>query len=379
MKRPSLGGRLLGFAVSAVFVFALTSGLFERVSAQVGGAFDLSWLTIDGGGSTPSTGGAFSLNGTAGQPDAGQASGGAFSLLGGFWGAADSALPTLSIDDVVLLEGNSGATAFVFTVRLSNATSQTVTVNAQTASDTAVAPADFTAVTSTMVTFPPRTTLQTFTVQVNGDLDVEPDEQYFVTLSGATGATIADGQATGRILNDDASPLTATPTLTPTATPTATGTGPPTPTPTMTQTFTLTPTATGSPTLTPTVTPTATATSTPSATPTLNAAPPAPPPPPPPPAQPLSAPKNDDDDRPRGTRRVRPSRDDTRTEGNVVEIRADLIPPVIMIANRDGLVELRLFGEARDALVFVTVGQYVIATGQKQHEQLYDIDELSIE
>ncbi len=54
-------------------------------SAQSGGPYDLTWSTIDGGGATAVTGGTYSLGGTAGQPDAGLATGGAYSLQGGFW------------------------------------------------------------------------------------------------------------------------------------------------------------------------------------------------------------------------------------------------------------------------------------------------------
>ena len=57
--------------------------------AQTGGDYDLSWSTIDGGGGT-SSGGAFILSGTIGQPDAGAMAGGDFALMGGFWvGAYD--------------------------------------------------------------------------------------------------------------------------------------------------------------------------------------------------------------------------------------------------------------------------------------------------
>jgi len=51
---------------------------------------DLSWNTIDGGGTTFSTGGTFGLGGTIGQPDAGAMSGGNFGLMGGFWGGSAS-------------------------------------------------------------------------------------------------------------------------------------------------------------------------------------------------------------------------------------------------------------------------------------------------
>jgi hypothetical protein len=74
------------------FLFAL---LALPVLAQVGGGYDLTWNTIDGGGGTSSTGGAFSLGGTIGQPDAGSLSGGTYSLAGGFW-PADASTPTAS-------------------------------------------------------------------------------------------------------------------------------------------------------------------------------------------------------------------------------------------------------------------------------------------
>jgi hypothetical protein len=53
--------------------------------AQEGGPYDLSWSTVDGGGQTFSSGGAYELGGTIGQPDAGCMEGGSYSLCGGFW------------------------------------------------------------------------------------------------------------------------------------------------------------------------------------------------------------------------------------------------------------------------------------------------------
>ena len=46
--------------------------------------FSLDWSTVDGGGGA-STGGAYAVRGTIGQPDAGTMSGGQFTLTGGFW------------------------------------------------------------------------------------------------------------------------------------------------------------------------------------------------------------------------------------------------------------------------------------------------------
>ena len=48
-------------------------------------AFDLTWYTVDGGGSAFLVGGLFQLGCTGGQPDAGSLSGGEFELSGGFW------------------------------------------------------------------------------------------------------------------------------------------------------------------------------------------------------------------------------------------------------------------------------------------------------
>ena len=64
----------------------LVAGLLA-VAAGVAMAqeFEITWSTIDGGGTTNSTGGDFELSGTIGQPDAGLLSGGDFELSGGFW------------------------------------------------------------------------------------------------------------------------------------------------------------------------------------------------------------------------------------------------------------------------------------------------------
>jgi hypothetical protein len=57
----------------------------HAVLAQVGGDYDLSWWTVDGGGATFSTGGSYSLGGTMGQPDAGAIAAESYVLQGGFW------------------------------------------------------------------------------------------------------------------------------------------------------------------------------------------------------------------------------------------------------------------------------------------------------
>lgn len=63
--------------------------LAVATTAPAGGGIDLSKSTIDGGGGR-SGGGALSLTGTIGQPDAGAMTGGSLSLRGGFWAATRS-------------------------------------------------------------------------------------------------------------------------------------------------------------------------------------------------------------------------------------------------------------------------------------------------
>jgi Ca2+-binding RTX toxin-like protein len=111
-------------------------------------------------------------------------------------------VPTLSIDDVVVTEGNSGLTNAVFTVSLSAASTSPVTVNYATVDDTAIAGSDFNAASGTL-SFAAGETTKSITIQVNGDTLVEPDELFSLILSNPTNATLGKASGTGRIINDD--------------------------------------------------------------------------------------------------------------------------------------------------------------------------------
>nr|WP_225042250.1 putative Ig domain-containing protein [Xanthomonas campestris] len=114
----------------------------------------------------------------------------------------DDALPSLSINDVSVNEGNSGTTTATFTVTLSAASGQTVLVNYASADGTATAGSDYVARSGTL-TFAPGTTAQGVAITVNGDTAVEPNETFSVGLSGASNASIARATGAGTILNDD--------------------------------------------------------------------------------------------------------------------------------------------------------------------------------
>ena len=114
-------------------------------------------------------------------------------------------LPTLSIDDASISEGNGGIGQLTFTVSLSPAATGPVTVQYSTADGTATAGSDYSARTGTL-TFAAGETSRTISTPILGDVAVEANESFTVALSGASGATIADSSATGTIVNDDVQP-----------------------------------------------------------------------------------------------------------------------------------------------------------------------------
>ncbi|HEV7508501.1 MAG TPA: Calx-beta domain-containing protein [Thermoanaerobaculia bacterium] len=126
-------------------------------------------------------------------------------------------LPTLSINSVTANEGNAGTTPFTFTVTLSAASATPVTVSYATADGSATAAGNDYVPASGVLTFVPGGPLsQTITVNVVGDLAVEPNETFTVNLSAPSGATLAASQGTGTIDNDDSAgppPPPAIPTL----------------------------------------------------------------------------------------------------------------------------------------------------------------------
>ena len=112
-------------------------------------------------------------------------------------------LPRIDIADASVLEGDSGQTNMVFTVSLSFAAASNVTVQFATANSTAAAGEDYLAAAG-VLTIPAGQTSATISVPVIGDTAIESDERFFVNLSGASSnASIRDGQAVGKIINDD--------------------------------------------------------------------------------------------------------------------------------------------------------------------------------
>jgi hypothetical protein len=111
-------------------------------------------------------------------------------------------LPTLSIGDASVVEGNRGSRQMQFTVSRSGSSEGTVSVDYRTVSGTALAKSDYNAASGTL-TFQPGVWSQAITITVKTDRTREPDETFTVELLNAVGASVNDAIATGTILNDD--------------------------------------------------------------------------------------------------------------------------------------------------------------------------------
>lgn len=122
----------------------------------------------------------------------------------------DPAMPTLTLSNAELVEGNNGIREAVFTVNLSHATVIPITVDYATADNTAIAGVDYTATRNTL-TFNPGETQKTIKIAVTGDLSAESDETFFLNLTNSPRAKLAVNQAIGTILNDDIASLSINP------------------------------------------------------------------------------------------------------------------------------------------------------------------------
>jgi hypothetical protein len=113
--------------------------------------------------------------------------------------------PRISISDVSKKEGKKNQTTqFTFTVTLSAAYDQAVTVSFRTADGTArTSDSDYVARTGTL-TFAPGETTKTITIVVNGDNKKESDEVFYLDLFGnSSNALFNRNRGLGTILNDD--------------------------------------------------------------------------------------------------------------------------------------------------------------------------------
>ncbi|MFC0406927.1 DUF4214 domain-containing protein [Roseomonas elaeocarpi] len=183
------------FNLAASWTISSVWDAVETVAAD--GTVTLSNASYDG---TISPGGSVTLGFTAnGTPEAP-----GFTALdaGGGGTVTGPDLPSLSVSDAVLVEGNSGTQPMTFTATLSHASDSPVFVHWATVDGTATAGSDYTA-TGGDIVFAPGQTSVNFQVPVLGDTATEPNENFSVVLTNPSGATLADATGTGTIRGDD--------------------------------------------------------------------------------------------------------------------------------------------------------------------------------
>jgi hypothetical protein len=111
--------------------------------------------------------------------------------------------PVISVQDIAVVEGNSGTKSATFTLGLSSRYPRAVTVNYATRDLTATAAGqDYVAAAGTL-TFTAGETSKTVSVTVNGDQFLEPDERFELVLSGPKNATLGRSLAICTISNDE--------------------------------------------------------------------------------------------------------------------------------------------------------------------------------
>ncbi|MBD2682122.1 MULTISPECIES: DUF4347 domain-containing protein [Nostoc] len=120
----------------------------------------------------------------------------------------DDNQPAISIADK---SGKENSGNLVFTVKLSNASTDVITVGYNTGNNTAIAGVDYTSATGS-ITFNPGVTTQTITIPILNDFVAESSESFFINLTNPTNATIADNQGIGTITDDDTAGITISPT-----------------------------------------------------------------------------------------------------------------------------------------------------------------------
>ena len=128
-----------------------------------------------------------------------------FGVFGAFTGPILDNEPRISISDVTKTEGRRGQTTlFTFTVTLSAAYDQPVTMSYRTVNGTATtSDGDNVARTGTLTIAPGETT-KTITIEVKGDSKKEADETFYLDLFGnSSNSLFTKNRGIGTILNDD--------------------------------------------------------------------------------------------------------------------------------------------------------------------------------
>jgi hypothetical protein len=172
--------RITGSAAQIDATLGASNNVLYHSAADFSGADTLTMTTLDGTGAGSAT-----VSSTV--------------------GVTVTTVPgSLSINDVTVAEGDSGARVATFTVTRSGGTAPIAVDFATADGGATTADSDYVATSGTL-NFGAGVYAQTISVTVNGDTKLEPNETFSVHLSGATnGAAITDSVGAASISNDDA-------------------------------------------------------------------------------------------------------------------------------------------------------------------------------
>ncbi len=112
-------------------------------------------------------------------------------------------VPTITVNNVSVAEGNSGAVQANFGVALSSPSGKLIQLTYSTADLSATAGSDYQAVSNSILNISAGSSSASISVLVNGDTTIEPDETFALNISNPVNATISGASATGTILDDD--------------------------------------------------------------------------------------------------------------------------------------------------------------------------------
>jgi len=113
-----------------------------------------------------------------------------------------STTPSVSLDPISVIEGNEGQKAIFASVRLSAASTETVSIFVETEDDTATAGSDYVAL-SKNIDFAPGVTQENIRLDIIGDAEFELDEEFTLKIVNVTGATLGKSSVSILIENDD--------------------------------------------------------------------------------------------------------------------------------------------------------------------------------
>ena len=111
-------------------------------------------------------------------------------------------LPEININDINILEVNNGSSNAIFTVTLSEASSEEIRVDFNTEDDTAREGVDYEATSGTL-SFAPGETSKTVAVKVYGDILDEENSSFNLNLSNASNGMLIDDQGIATIVDND--------------------------------------------------------------------------------------------------------------------------------------------------------------------------------